>query len=256
MKKTNRNLTARGLCGSSDQSVPDSKAFSRKAFSAAMAVLLIISFLTAVYQLKSDSRVVDIYAGTDDSAGAVVVTKYSSRTNAPIAGAEFALYRSYKGVGGEVKDSAPLAGYENLVSDEHGIIPKIDNTLAPGTYYLTETNPPPGHTGFDNDIIFTVSSLSTVELSNPDDQIRLITAEENENEVEKAYEIRLTDPFDYSTAQLTVSKTVEGTFGDKNREFTFTLDVDGAADGESYAWSKNGEAQSNRLHSGGSFMRQ
>lgn len=36
-----------------------------------MAVLLIISFLTAVYQLKSDSRVVDIYAGTDDSAGAV-----------------------------------------------------------------------------------------------------------------------------------------------------------------------------------------
>ena len=186
----------------------------------------------------------------------LVVTKYSSRTNAPIAGAEFALYRSYKGVGGEVKDSAPLAGYENLVSDEHGIIPKIDNTLAPGTYYLTETNPPPGHTGFDNDIIFTVSSLSTVELSNPDDQIRLITAEENENEVEKAYEIRLTDPFDYSTAQLTVSKTVEGTFGDKNREFTFTLDVDGATDGESYAWSKNGEAQSNRLHSGGSFIRQ
>ena len=185
----------------------------------------------------------------------LVVTKYSARTNAPVEGAEFALYRGYKGVGGQVKDSAPMDGYENLVSDEHGIIPGIDNTLAPGTYYLTETNPPRGHTGFDKDIIFTVSSLSTVELRDPDDQIRLISTGEieNNNDVEKAYEIRLTNPFDYTPAELTVSKTVEGTFGDKNREFTFTLSVEEADASESYAWSKNGEPQSDRLHSGDTF---
>ena len=49
-----------------------------------------------------------------------------------LAGAHFALYRSVNGIGGPVKDTRPMRGYEDLVTGSNGIIPRIDNTLAVG----------------------------------------------------------------------------------------------------------------------------
>lgn len=57
--------------------------------------------------------------------------KISSRTNAPIGGAHFALYRSVKGIGGQVKDYTPMAGYEDLLCDDSGVIPKSTTHLIP-----------------------------------------------------------------------------------------------------------------------------
>ena len=60
-----------------------------------------------------------------------------------LPGAHFALYKSVNsGLGGEVKDYNPMPGYTDLVSDASGVIPKVDNTLKPGKYYLNETHQP------------------------------------------------------------------------------------------------------------------
>ena len=57
-----------------------------------------------------------------------------------------------------------MAGYEDLVTDEQGRIPGIDNTLIPGKYYLTETAAPEGYEGLKKDIVFTISKLGKIEV--------------------------------------------------------------------------------------------
>ena len=91
--------------------------------------------------------------------------KTDSVTNLPVSGAKFALYRSVKGVGGELKDIKPAVGYEELVSDTNGVIPKIDRTLPEGKYYLTEKEPPSGYDALDKDIVFTVSADGSVTIN-------------------------------------------------------------------------------------------
>ena len=74
------------------------------------------------------------------------VRKVDSATNNPIQNVHFALYREMKMSNGNVrKDYFPMEGYEDLVTDSHGIIPKVTQDLAPGTYYITETVPGLGY---------------------------------------------------------------------------------------------------------------
>lgn len=176
--------------------------------------------------------------------------KVSSRTGAPLAGAHFALYRTVSVIGGVSKDYAPMPGYGDLVTGEDGVIPKIDNTLDPGTYYLTELTPPEHYEGMSEDIVFTVSDLGfvTVDSEGHGGLLRDSNAED-----ENAYTILVPNQLIYSPAQLTVTKTVKGTLGSRDQEFRFTLTVEGAEPDERYEWSKNGEAQPVSLRSGGSF---
>ena len=176
--------------------------------------------------------------------------KISSRTGAPLAGAHFALYRSVKVIGGEAKDLEPMRGYADLVTGDDGIIPKIDNSLDPGKYYLTELRSPENYEGLSEDIVFTVSDLGfvTVDSAGHGDMLR-----QSDAEYENAYSIVVPNTFIYTTAELTITKTVTGTFGDTERDFRFTLSVEGADPSERYEWSKNGEPQSVPLRSGGSF---
>jgi hypothetical protein len=51
---------------------------------------------------------------------------------------------------------------------------------------------------------------------------------------------------------LTLTKTVTGNFGNKKKDFSFTLTVEGAAEGAVYEWTKNGVNQPS-LSSGGTF---
>ena len=176
--------------------------------------------------------------------------KISTRTNAPIGGAHFALYRNVQGLGGQVKDYTPMAGYEDLVCDDSGVIPKIDNTLPPGTYYLTETVPPAGHKGISGDVVFTVSALGSVMMES-DGLNGYLTASDAKEE--NAYLISVPNTLPYTPATLTVTKTVTGSYGNKEQDFTFTLHVEGAPANETYTWSKNNVSQDNPLHSGDTF---
>ena len=72
-----------------------------------------------------------------------------------LSGAHFELYKSvFSSVAGTIKDFNPLAGYEDLVTGDDGVIPGIDQTLLPRTYYLTETHAPNNYTKLTEDIIF------------------------------------------------------------------------------------------------------
>ena len=54
-------------------------------------------------------------------------------------------------------------------------------------------------------------------------------------------------------AELTITKTVTGSMGDKTKEFVFTLTVEGANVTDEYAWTKNGVQQNKPLHNNSTF---
>lgn len=174
--------------------------------------------------------------------------KIDSVTKAPLGDAHFALYRSVSGIGGAVEDVRPIPGYEDLVSDTSGIIPRIDNTLPAGTYYLTELTPPSGYSAGESSVVFTVSPTGEVTMVNAAQNGLLAATETN---AAKAFVISV--PNRKNDVELTVTKDVQGAFGDRTKEFTFTLTVNHAESAEPIAWTKNGVEQTDVLRSGGTF---
>lgn len=174
--------------------------------------------------------------------------KIDSVTNEPLSGAHFALYRSVDGIGGAIKDLYPIPGYEDLVSDANGVIPKIDNTLAPGKYYLTELSPPVDHDAHDEDIVFTVYANGVVSIDSEGDSSYLTV----EGTTECNYILKVPNAPN-RPVELTITKTVTGSFGDKTKEFTFTLSVEDAETTDEYPWSKNGIPQTGPLSNNATF---
>ena len=174
--------------------------------------------------------------------------KVDSETNDPLADAHFSLYRSVTAIGGTVKDVAPIPGYEDLVTLADGVIPRIDNTLQPGKYYLTEKTPPSGYKLLSEDIVFTVSDLGvvTIESNGHEDYLTTTGSSQSANYV-------ITVPNETAAAELTITKTVEGAFCNEYKDFTFTLSVDGAAPTDEYEWTKNDVEQNEKLHNGSEF---
>ncbi|MBQ3974621.1 MAG: hypothetical protein II628_10685 [Lachnospiraceae bacterium] len=86
----------------------------------------------------------------------------------PLENAHFALYRQVEATGGTVqKDYYPIDGYEDLISGQGGVIPGIDQTLSPGSYYLTETRAPEGFTLEDpvREVLFTITDTGQILLT-------------------------------------------------------------------------------------------
>ena len=179
--------------------------------------------------------------------------KYDASTNAPLPGAKFALYKGRMNGTVYIKDYIPVEGYDTdvLISGADGVIPKIDNTLPAGRYYLTEKTPPDNFEGIGADIVFEITATGEVVLVSAPAAVQLLTDTETEGRTEYRLTInnaRADDP----NAELTVTKIVNGSFGDKTEDFSFTLTVDGAGADDSYAWRKNGEEQT-PIRSGGIF---
>ena len=82
----------------------------------------------------------------------------------PLSGAHFALHRQVTVDGVTSFDVNPMAGYEDLVTANDGIVPGIDNTLAPGTYQLREKTAPDGYMTLPAYIHFTVSETGRISL--------------------------------------------------------------------------------------------
>ncbi len=175
--------------------------------------------------------------------------KTDANTHQPLEGARFALYRSVMGIGGLVKDLAPMPGYETLVTGSDGIIPLVNASLGHGKYYLTETDPPVGYEQITQDIIFTITETGEVLINSTGHGNYLsVQGEDIRN-----YTITVPNTPSDNAALLTVTKTVTGSFGNRVKPFTFTLTVDGANPSDEYQWTKNGATQTNALHSGGTF---
>lgn len=165
-----------------------------------------------------------------------------------LAGAHFALHRSVASIGGPVKDYAPLAGYEDLVTGSNGVIPKINESLPPGRYYLVETQSPEKFDLIDHDIIFSISPLGVVAVESEGHE-DLLTVTENGSVISCGLNV----PDKPTTADLTVMKTVCGSLGNKNKAFTFTLTVTGDHSDIGFEWKLNGRAQDTKLHTGETF---
>ena len=100
------------------------------------------------------------------------------------------------------------------------------------------------------DIIFTISELGTVTMTGAGEEGMLTVSGSQE---ENAYVINVPNNPVYSPANLTLTKTVNGTIGNKDKEFTFTIKAEGADSPEQYEWTKNGVSQTAALHSNGTF---
>ena len=197
---------------------------------------------------------------SDDLTGDIIVynkklslnmIKYSASSNEPLARAEFDLYRGTKQPDGSyLQNYYPLSGYEALVSGTDGVIPKIDETLPAGRYFLREKRAPNGYERFEDAVEFNISELGEVELINVPRGVSLVSDTSQDGRVIVRIKAGNTRK-DAQVADLTVMKKVEGVFGDRSRRFEFTLEVENAAD-EYFTWTLNDVTQES-ISSGDKF---
>ncbi len=97
---------------------------------------------------------------------ALQAKKVDSSSGDAIRNVHFALYRQVTASDGtKRKDYLPMTGYEDLVTDENGILPKITMDLTAGTYYLTETETVTGYDLLTKDLCFTIANDGTVAIN-------------------------------------------------------------------------------------------
>lgn len=141
----------------------------------------------------------------------------------PLPGATFALYRQLKIPGELIKDKNPMANYNSLVSDAYGVIPKIDQTITPGTYYLTELSPPVYYIGIEEDVIISISELGAVTMDCENGDVT-IDHDDTTTPGREVYTITIpNEKTDMAPPFLSVEKKVEGKQGDFGKDFDFTI---------------------------------
>ena len=99
--------------------------------------------------------------------------KQNGDTEEPLKGVKFALHRQVTVDSVTAIDLNPMPGYENLITDEDGLIPSLDNTLPPGTYELREKETLTGYETLPAYIQFTVSPIGAVTLGTHPDGVTL-----------------------------------------------------------------------------------
>ena len=117
----------------------------------------------------------------------------------------------------------------------------IMETTAPPGYVLPE-NPPPFYFWFSKNASAPHYAPSDFMQSAAD-----ISTSSNRIEAKNQRD------HDAIPAELTITKTVTGSMGDKTKEFMFTLTVEGANVTDEYAWTKNGVQQNTPLHNNSTF---
>ncbi|SCX22829.1 hypothetical protein SAMN02910436_01724 [Ruminococcaceae bacterium P7] len=113
----------------------------------------------------------------------------------------------------------------------------IMETTAPPGYILPE-NPPPFY--------FWFSKNESAPHNAPSDFMQTAADISTSSYRIEAKNLRI-------SAELTITKTVTGSMGDKTKEFMFTLTVEGANPTDKYAWTKNGVQQNTPLHNNSTF---
>lgn len=104
----------------------------------------------------------------------LTIVKVDSEDNTiPIEGAHFALYKEVQGI----KSYYPLSGFEDIVTGNNGVLAEINELIAPGTYYLTETQAPEGYILPDpvKDVRFTKSNYGVITIDTSSNYIGTIS---------------------------------------------------------------------------------
>ena len=110
--------------------------------------------------------------------------KQDGDTKAKLQGVHFELHKQVTVDEVTVFDDAVMVGYEDLVTDPEGLIPKIDNTLPAGTYQLREKTNLSKYQKLPGHVEFTVSKTGKISLlpsMSSVDWVKLDTTEGNES---------------------------------------------------------------------------
>ena len=97
----------------------------------------------------------------------VKAVKTDQVSGAPIGGVAFELHREVKDyyTDNPMPDYGPIQGFDNLVTDEQGLIPKINlDDLSVGTYYLREKETPSSYKPIGYDIRLIISATGQVSI--------------------------------------------------------------------------------------------
>ena len=169
-----------------------------------------------------------------------------------------AVFTVYTWDAGNEKWSAPHKTY--TTNSDGKIIIRANDTYDNGTsvfetdtaYCIMETTAPPGYILPENPdkFYFWFSKNDSAPHDAPDDFMQ--TAADIST---SSYRIEAKNLRDYDaiSAELTITKTVTGSLGDKTKDFTFTLDVKDADPEDEYSWSKNGVPQAESLCDNSTF---
>ena len=117
----------------------------------------------------------------------------------------------------------------------------IMETTAPPGYILPE-NPPPFY--------FWFSKYASAPHNAPSDFMQSAADISTSSYRIEAENLR---DYDAIPAELTITKTVTGSLGDKTKEFVFTLTVEDAEISDEYSWTVNGVEQALPLHNHSTF---
>ncbi len=182
--------------------------------------------------------------------------KTDSVTNQPIEGAKFALYKAVLGNNGYTKDYFPISGMEEIITGTDGVIAGIDKTLAPGTYYLTETVAADGYKKLTKDVVFTISETGVISLTGVQSG-KLSCTEIDLTNPASSYQYIINVPNSQGSdeALLTVTKEINGNMGNKTKLFSFTFATT-VGDDTKYDYSlltSDGNTQTGKVKSGDSF---
>ena len=97
---------------------------------------------------------------------ALQVKKTDASTQAAIAGVHFALYKQVTATDGTVRrDYLPLAGFEDISTDNNGILEEVTMELPADTYYLEEIQAAGGYNKLEQDLCFTIGNDGTVTVN-------------------------------------------------------------------------------------------
>lgn len=156
-------------------------------------------------------------------SGQVTVTKSFAIGNTTIAAPEgfsatFSLYKADEN-GAKTGSSLASATYVEFTNGSYTF-----QNLLPGSYIVEETNINGGTTS-------TVRYIGDATNSSP-----TVTVSAGETE-----ETKITNAYEYTSRNLTITKTVTGNMGDKNKEFEFTLTLTKGNDAytDNLSYSKN-----------------
>lgn len=97
----------------------------------------------------------------------VVKEGVDGNTRIRLGGVHFALYEQVRDSEGNVRPAYnPKTGYEDLVTDDEGVLTDLTTSVGPGTYYLREKAAPSGYKKLAEDLCFTIGRNGSVTINN------------------------------------------------------------------------------------------
>lgn len=144
--------------------------------------------------------------------------KQDGDTKVPLSMVHFELHKQVTVGGVTIFDNAVMTGYEDLVTDEDGTIPLIDNTLPAGTYQLREKTPRAGYQTLPGYIEFTISKTGAISLlpqGSSADWVSLTKTTDPEEEGTLAYTLIINNYIDASVTVRKVDENNQNLLGSK-----------------------------------------